>query len=60
MKNLAFLFLTFLISACGSTSNLRHPQKSTDLLNFSNYTYVIVNDFKDGASKSFDDPNIIS
>jgi hypothetical protein len=60
MKNIVFILLLLILSSCGSTSNMRTPNKSANLPNLSNYNHVIVNDFSDGASKSFDDPNIIS
>ncbi len=49
-----------MLSACGTTSNLRSAEKSANLHDFSKYNYVIVNDFKDNVSKNSDDPNIIS
>lgn len=60
MKTLASLVLTLILSACGSTSSIRSAQKSSDLPNFRDYHYIIVNDFKDGVSKSSDDPHILA
>jgi hypothetical protein len=72
MKKLAFVTLILILSGCGSTSQMRNTQKldnnqssnkSKNVISrpdLSKYTYVIVNDFGDGVSKSHDNPNIIS
>jgi hypothetical protein len=60
MKTLPFLVLTVLLSACGTTSNIRTAEKSTTLPDFNNYSYVIVNDFQDGVTKSSDDPHVLA
>ena len=72
MKKIALLTLILILSGCGSTSQMRNAQKSDNnqgsnnsknIVNrpdLSKYTYVIVNDFGDGVSKSHDDSNIIS
>ncbi len=60
MKNIIFLILTIILSSCGSTSSIRNAQPSESRISFSNYDYIVVNDFGDGTSKSSDDPHIIS
>ena len=72
MKKIALLTLILILSGCGSTSQMRNAQKSDNnqgsnnsknIVNrpdLSKYTYIIVNDFGDGVSKSHDDSNIIS
>lgn len=60
MKNIMVLIMTIMLSSCVSTSSLRSTKESAKLPDFSRYNYVIVNDFKDGSTKSSDDPHIIS
>ena len=60
MKPLAIFVLAVMLSSCGTTSNIRSAEKADDLPDFRNYNYVIVNDFKDGVSKSSDDPHILA
>ncbi len=48
MKNIIFLILTIMLSSCGSTSSIRNAQPSESRVDFSNYDYIIINDFEDG------------
>jgi len=60
MKNLILLIATLILTVCGTTSNIRRPNKTANLPDFREYNHIIVNDFTDGASKSSDDPHIIA
>ncbi|WP_341747440.1 MULTISPECIES: DUF4410 domain-containing protein [unclassified Candidatus Tisiphia] len=60
MKNIIFLILTIILSSCGSTSSIRNAQPSESRVDISNYDYIIINDFKDGTSKSSNNPHVIS
>ena len=60
MKKFICFALITLLSACGTTSSLRNAKSPATRTDLSSYNYVIVNDFKDGVSKSQDDPAIIS
>lgn len=49
-----------LVSACGTTSELRNASNPSIPLNLSSYQRVIVNDFKDEVSSSKQDPHLVS
>ncbi|MGL5719700.1 MAG: DUF4410 domain-containing protein [Alphaproteobacteria bacterium] len=58
MKILGILFLTGMLSACGSTSNLRNASNSELDLNLANYRRVIVNDLTNSVTEGDKSPHI--
>jgi len=48
-----------MLCACGTTSSLRNAANPTKPLSLAKYNNVIVNDFKDGTTKSHNDPVVI-
>ncbi|AVP87817.1 hypothetical protein phytr_8860 [Candidatus Phycorickettsia trachydisci] len=53
-KNFILLIISVILSACGSTLHM-HDKKECK-----QYTRVIINDFKDKASKKHNDPHVIA
>jgi hypothetical protein len=54
-----FLLFALLLSACSSTSKVRDAQRLHDRPDLSSYNDVIVDDFKDGVSKTKNNPDIL-
>jgi hypothetical protein len=60
MRIYIFLAVMMLLSACGTTSNLRNTDNSAHLPDFTSYNTVVINDFTNGVTKKKDDAQIIS
>lgn len=60
MKTYILLAAMMLLSACGTTSNLRSTDNSAKLPDLSSYETIIVNDFTNGITKKKDDQKIIT
>jgi len=59
MRIYILLAVMMLLSACGTTSNLRNTDNSANLPDLASYHTVIVNDFTNGITKKKDDKQII-
>lgn len=59
MNKFILFSVALILSACGSTSNIKNT-KNNNSPNFKNYDTVIVNDFTDGVSKAGNDPYILA